>query len=202
MFHSVQSAASAARAFRRAGRTAPSSAANFIASPIASPSGRFVACLAALAVLLPPAALAGEASVDAHITLVSPLQISAQRDLNFGAMTRTSGGETVWKLNADGSLEKVRGNGLALDGGLRHTGLMRLSGIPGRAFSLSVDSDDAASDGLRATSGVTYTSVGSSSGSLPASGVLEIAVGGRLTIGVSAVSGTHQIGTLTLTVDY
>jgi hypothetical protein len=157
--------------------------------------------LAAL-MLVATAAQASDASLDARIHVITPVQVLGQRSLHFGTITQNPDEETVWKLGADGALSRVRGTGEDLPVQDHHTGQFVLRGEPDLAYQLAVSTQDAASDGLRVTSGVTYTSIGSSTGSFPASGELPVEVGGRLTVGKTASRGVQTIGTLTLTVNY
>lgn len=148
-------------------------------------------------------AQAAEATINATMSIATPIAISADSSLVFGTFTAPSSGSPTqkWRVHSvTGDLSVVvAGDGLDLFADDQSRGVFTVVGEPFAAVSYSSVSISNFSDASVRLGGVTFdpqTSIG-----LDGSGNLTVGVGGVLELDFGAASATHT-ATITLEVNY
>jgi hypothetical protein len=168
---------------------------------------RIVLGLAAVAATSATAASAATATANANATIVSPAQLSATRDLEFGTIAKpTSGTTTVTVASAatgTATPSVSGGNGFVPTPGQARAATFRLVGTNGQTYSIAGNAlsfpgaganlSNIGSESPVAASGVLNT--------LPAGGQDDLYVGGHFDISPTTATQAYT-GSLTLTVNF
>lgn len=141
---------------------------------------------------------------NASATLLTPLSITKDADLNFGNLASTNVGGTV-TMGQDG---KVTANGVGVkvfDGIPTTAAKFTVTGESGKSYTMNAPGSINLTNGTNPTLtlALDYGTIGATSNALDNNGKSEIFVGGTLTIPANAVAGTYTNTTeLKIVVNY
>ena len=157
--------------------------------------------VAAFALMGTPAQ-AAEATINATMSIATPIAISADSSLVFGTFTAPSSGSPTQKWRVDAVTSAltvvVAGDGLDLFADDQHRGTYTVTGEPDAAitYTFSISNFPDAFVRLGGIIPDPQTSIG-----LDGTGNLTVGLGGVLELNFGAASATH-IATITLEVNY
>lgn len=143
----------------------------------------------------------------AQANIVSPNQVTATRDLEFGTIARpTTGTTTVTVASASSGTATPSvsgGNGFIPTSGLAHAATFRITGTNGQTYSITANtlSFVGATGNLTGIGAESPVAESGTLNTLPASGIDDLHVGGHFDITNTTAINTYN-GTLSITVDF
>lgn len=157
-----------------------------------------------------PAAAANRAGT-ARSQIVTPIAVTQVRDLNFGSVIKSTTAGTV-TINAQTGARTRTGGAQVLGSVTSPSAAFQATGTAGRLFRLTLNAGTVTLNrvGGGATMNLNTLRVSHNGAAqqtaprnftLPASGVSNIAVGGRLNVGANQLDGLYS-GTFDVTIDY
>ena len=143
------------------------------------------------------------ATANVTATLVTPIEISKEIDMNFGNVAVSSSAGTV-VLTPSGSRSLTGGVTLPMVAGTVTAAVFYISGTPDYAYSITLPSADLTlSNGTDNMSVNVFASNPASTGILSASGLQELNVGATLNVGASQPNGVYtSVNPFDVTVNY
>ncbi|MDZ4373518.1 MAG: DUF4402 domain-containing protein [Phenylobacterium sp.] len=147
------------------------------------------------------------ANTTAQANIVSPNQVSATRDLEFGTIARPTAGTTTVTVASAASGTATPsvsgGNGFVPTSGLAHAATFRITGTNGQTYSVTANtlSFPGAGGNLTNINAESPVAAGGTLNTIPASGTDDLFVGGRFDITNTTAINTYS-GTLSVTVDF
>ena len=149
-------------------------------------------------------ALAASDTGTATVTILRPLTVTKNTDLRFGTVVEPSSGSQTVRIDATGA----RTTTLDVGGAAFGVSDFTVAGEGGQAVTVSVPATFPINKGADALT-VTTTAAGDTlntgvqtlSGALGSPGVLDVRVGGQITVLSTTNSGTYS-GTFTVTASY
>ena len=160
-------------------------------------TGLGLAAATALLLLSPAAFAQTSDSMEASVTLETPMTVSATENLTFGTIALSATDTVTLVMDAAGNSVDVTGiTGGAFHRGDHVFGVIDITGAVGAAVTISVPAP------LELATGVDITSFNLSAGSATLTdGTAQILVGGTLQVASTAVPGLAQ-GIFDVTVEY
>jgi hypothetical protein len=140
----------------------------------------------------------------ATATVITPISITKQVDMNFGNIATNATGGTVVLL-PDGTRSKTSGVTLPATAGTVTAASFTVSGTASATYSITLPSGDLTltkSGGTETMIANTFTSTPTPTGTLDGTGAQTLKVGATLNVGGSQASGTYVSGTFPVTVNY
>jgi hypothetical protein len=165
-------------------------------------TGCALAALTLSAAILP--ALAASDTGTATVTILRPITVTKNTDLRFGTVVEPSSGSATVRIDATGA----RTTTLDVGGAAFGVSDFTVAGEGGQAVAVSVPATFPINKGPDSLT-VTTTAAGDTlntgaqtlSGSLGSPGVLDVRVGGQITVQSTTNSGTYS-GVFTVTASY
>ena len=165
-------------------------------------------CLIPIAILSATAAAAPALATDASgsITVIRPLTVTKDADLDFGTVIRPSSGSGSASVGNNGMFS-ASGGAVGLDSTTKSAAQFTLNGEGGQSVSVTVPATFTLSDGssnsltVTTTNDLTNTAATTLSNSLGSAGSNVFHVGGSIPITSTTATGAYS-GTLTVTASY
>lgn len=148
-----------------------------------------------------PASAANTATANGRALLLLPLTLTKEQDLDFGTVVSSSTAGTV-TVYADGVTSRSSTGGVtkvaSADG---ERALFAWAGTPGQSVTFSITSTPASLDNGAQSVPVSLLYVQPTSAIVDGTGVVEVGVGGSISIGANQAEGTYT-NTFDITADY